>query len=261
MTDSEILLALPSRASSVVAAINRKRDGSVVSAESMAYEIRQAETQIGRVGVAVIEADGALSRGVSGLPWCIDYDELVEAVEEADEDDRVKVIVLCLDSPGGRTNGAEEAASRIAAISKPLMVYTPGLLCSAAYFLAASADAIVSAPSALVGNIGAYLVFYDLSKMMGNAGLTVEVVSSGELKATGYPGTALTEAQRAHLQASVNGEFNAFFSFVAGFRSELDVSLADGREVAGRDAESVGLIDGTAHTLDEAIDEWVSVLA
>jgi len=200
-------------------------------------------------------------RGVSGWYGCIDYDALAESIAEADADERVKVVCLEMGSTGGCCNGAQECAERIAAIGKPLVVYTPGLLCSAAYFVAASADAIVAAPSSMVGNIGAYLVFYDSSKLFGDVGIKVQVISSGELKATGVDGTQLTEAQVADLQAGVNGEFNAFFSHVTSYRDGLDISLADGRPVFGRDAVAVGLTDGIANTLEDAIEAWAGMYA
>ncbi|KXV70857.1 peptidase [Acetobacter malorum] len=66
----------------------------------------------------------------------------------------VSQILLVVDSPGGVTTGINAMAEQIAASSKPVTVYVPGMAASAAYWLASQAGSIVMDPTAMVGSIG-----------------------------------------------------------------------------------------------------------
>jgi signal peptide peptidase SppA len=205
--------------------------------------------------VGVIRASGVVVReNEAGFYGYLDATALADAVEEMDEDDSVNAILMIIDSPGGMCNGTPEAAERIAAVNKPVVVWTPGLLCSAAYWIAASADAILATPSSTVGNVGAYIMHYDLSAIMEAMGVKVELFSSGALKAVGAPGFALTEAQREHIQSRVDSIASSFFDFVSTYRTNASIDIFDGRDVLGKDAEDMGLIDALVYTEEEAVE-------
>jgi len=223
------------------------------------YELIQWEDEVTglEMSVAVIKVRGVLAIGVAGWYGCCDLKELAEEIEEADADANVTAIIVEMDSPGGTVNGTPEAAERIARITKPLMVWTEGELCSAAYWVSATADAIFAAPSSTVGSIGCVLAFYDYSAMMEQVGIKVQVFRSGELKAAGYPGTALSDAEAAHFQSMVSDVGNDFASWVTSYREELDLSLLDGRAVSGKQGLPLGLVDGVFNTREEAIREFL----
>jgi len=212
-------------------------------------------------GAAVIRASGVLAMGVEGWWGTIDFEELLEELEEADRDANVAAIVLHLDTPGGTVNGTPEHAARIAALTKPLLVWTEEQLCSAGYWLAASADAIMSYPSAMVGSIGCVLAFYDYSQMLGDAGVAVQVFRTGELKAAGYPGTSLSEAEAAHFQSLVDGVGVDFQAWVLEYRPGIDLGLFDGRAVSGKQGLDLGLVDAIHNTRQEAIQQFMEVFA
>lgn len=223
------------------------------------YELIQWEDEVTglEMSVAVIKVRGVLAIGVEGWYGCCDLKELAEEIEEADADANVTAIIVEMDSPGGTVNGTPEAAERIARITKPLMVWTEGELCSAAYWVSATADAIFAAPSSTVGSIGCVLAFYDYSAMLDQVGIKVQVFRSGELKAAGYPGTALSDAEAAHFQSMVADVGNDFASWVTSYREELDLSLLDGRAVSGKQGLPLGLVDGVFTTREEAIREFL----
>lgn len=205
--------------------------------------------------VAVVRACGILMRGCPGLrDWgLVDYEELLDEIEEADNDANIKRIVLILDSPGGMVTGCPEAARRIAALTKPLMVYTSGMLCSAAYWLAAGADLICATQSSDVGSIGVYRPFWDTSAAYGAIGVVVEMFSSGEQKGAGYPGTSLSDSQRALIQSDVDKAAGWFQSHVIEYRPGMDLSLLDGRSVSGEDGEALGIVDAVVGDFSDAM--------
>lgn len=223
------------------------------------YEMIEWEDEVTglSMSVAVIKARGVLALNVDGWFGCCDLQDLAEEIEEADADANVTAIIVEMDSPGGTVNGTPEAAERIARINKPLMVWTEGELCSAAYWISASADKIFAAPSSVVGSIGCVLAFYDYSQMLGQVGVEVKVFRSGELKAAGYPGTSLSESEAAYFQQTVAEVGNDFASWVTSYREDFDLNLLDGRAVSGKQAATLGLTDGVFVTKEEAIKAFL----
>jgi signal peptide peptidase SppA len=223
------------------------------------YELIEFEDEMTgmEMSVAVIKARGVLALNVDGWFGCCDLDELAEEIEEADADANVTAIIVEMDSPGGTVNGTPEAAERIARISKPLMVWTDGELCSAAYWITASADVIYATPSSVVGSVGCVLAFYDYSAMLDQSGIKVQVFRSGELKAAGYPGTALSEAEAAHFQSMVSEVGSDFAEWVTTYRDNVDVDVFDGRAVSGKQGVRLGLLDGVFVTREEAIKSFL----
>lgn len=227
------------------------------TADDLRDVVAQQTLDAGRI--AIIPITGILMRGVAGLEsWGLaDYETITDAVCDADGDDNIDAIVLVIDSPGGGVMGCQEAAAAIAGVTKPLMVFTSGLLCSAAYWLAASADMIVATPSSAVGSIGVYRPFWDMSSMLQQAGIAVQVFSSGSQKGAGYPGTSLTSEQAALVQSQVDAAASTFWADVLTSRTGVDLSLMDGRDVRGSEAVDLGLLDLVANDFGEAVSAFL----
>lgn len=225
------------------------------------YEVEEYEDEGGfkAYRLAVVRASGVLARDVEGWIGCCDLGRIADEVEDANEDENIEGIVLVIDSPGGTVNGTPEAAARIAGVDKPLMVWTEGELCSAAYWLAASADYIAAAPSATTGSIGCVLAVYDISAMYGAMGIQVNVFRSGELKASGFPGTELSPVEAERFQSQVDDIGFEFASWVLNYRPEIDPMLFDGRSVSGKEAFAAGAVDALHNTKEEAIAQFLAL--
>lgn len=234
-------------------------EGLEEKAEEFRETLYQEEINAGRI--AIIEISGMLMRGCKGYEaWGFaDYAVVADAIQDADNDDNIDRIVLVVDSPGGGVMGAPECAAAVASVNKPLLVFTSGMLCSAAYWIACSADMIVATPSASVGSIGVYSPFWDTSGMMGQMGVEVQVFSSGEQKGAGFPGTSLTDAQAQRIQADVNAIAADFQGEVLTHRPGVDLSLFDGRDVSGKEGERLGLVDAVANDFAEAVNMFLAV--
>jgi len=255
----EILLCRAEAAGQVMAALMPKErtQEPEVKPPWEVLEFEDAETG-GSCKIAVVRASGVMALGVSGWYGCCDLQELAEEIEEADRDANISAIIVHIDSPGGTVNGTPEAASRIAAVDKPMLVWTEREMCSAAYWVAASADVIAAAPSAMVGSIGCVLAHDDYSGMLENAGIKIRVFRSGELKAAGMAGTTLTEAEAAHFQQLVDEIGTDFSGWVYGLRETLDASLVDGRAVTAKAGLALGIVDVLHNTMEEAVADFVA---
>jgi signal peptide peptidase SppA len=211
-------------------------------------------------GVAIIPVAGVIGHKVSAvskLLGAVDTVDVIAAIELAAEDDDIDTIILDIDSPGGTVGGVPELAETVEDVQragvKKIYAYTDSMMASAAYWMAAGANGIFAAPSAEVGSIGVYLPVMDTSKALAEKGVTVEIFKSGKYKAAGFPGVALDEEVRKHLQLEVMETYNEFAGFVKKYRAELNYEYMQGQTLTGRKAAEVGMVDGTAKNIDSLL--------
>lgn len=110
--------------------------------------------------VAVIPVTGPLFRYanlMTDLSGATSYATVATDLRAAVDNPVVSAIVLRIDSPGGQTNGVSELAQQIREVrgKKPIIAFVGGDACSAAYWLASSADEIVGTKTSVTGSIGA----------------------------------------------------------------------------------------------------------
>jgi signal peptide peptidase SppA len=205
-------------------------------------------------GVAHIPIGGAIGQDLSPFDrgeGCVDVLDVMDELAQAEENPRVRGILLDIDSPGGMVMGTPELADRIAAVDKPVMAFTRGLMASAAYWVASAADGIFSTRSASVGSIGVYLPVVDLSKRFEGFGVKVELIKAGKFKGTGYPGTSLTEETREELQSRVNSIYEMFKGQVRGARGSIPDEIMQGQVFMGEEAFVYGLVDAIVRSKEE----------
>lgn len=208
--------------------------------------------------VAVIPVEGIIGRKFSSMLYdsgVTSVDVLQRMIGVAADDEQVAGIVLSTDSPGGYTAGVPEAAEaiRAAAQRKPVIAYADGLMGSAAYWLGSQASAIYATPSAEVGSVGAYIALLDRTREMEMSGLRVDLFRSGKHKGMGYPGTILSDEQRAMLQARVDATGAQFRAAVRDGRSRpISDDVMQGQSFGAAAALANGLVDSVG-TLDAAI--------
>ncbi|MCX7424411.1 MAG: S49 family peptidase [Planctomycetia bacterium] len=203
-------------------------------------------------GVAVVDVAGLLTKRPSSFSLLFDgtsTEQVTEAVAKAASDDRVKSIILRIDSPGGSSAGLAEAADAILAARavKPVVASVCGLCCSAAYMLASQAGQIFAHRMDLVGCIGSKMMLYDFSKMFTEAGIRAVPIDTGPYKSAGEPGTEITPAHEAYFQGIVDHFFGDFIqSIVRGRRMPESAvrKVADGRVFVAGEALKLRLIDG-----------------
>lgn len=204
---------------------------------------------------AVVEVRGVIGRGlgpVAQLFGATDVDSLRDELIAA-QDNGAERIVLYVNSPGGTVSGVPELAAYIRRLDVPTMAYTDRLCCSAAYWLASQCDEMIAAPSAEVANVGCFQVFIDAHEAAQREGVSVEVFRSGEYKAAGVPGTSLTDAQRAEIQARVDDVGARFRTDVLAVRRFAESADLNGQTFFGWDAATRGLVTGLADTLADAL--------
>lgn len=196
-------------------------------------------------GIAHIEVKNALLSDIppayEKLGFATSYETLTREFNEVVG--AAKGILLHINSPGGMVSGNAEFAELVQNSPIPTAAMITGKGCSAAYYIAAGCDIVVSSKSADVGNIGAVLSIMNRSKMLEAIGLTVVVMTNdgASLKSAGHLAELTTE-QREFLQERLN-------QMGIDFRNHVERSRMVDEEVykagwhSGQRALNLGLVD------------------
>ena len=173
---------------------------------------------------------------------------LQEALERIRRDDKVRALVVAIDSPGGSVSGGEalHAALRRVAETKPVVAVMGGTAASAGYMVALPAARVFAREATVTGSIGVVLQSVDASELAARLGVRVEALPSGAFKDQPNPFRPLTEEGRAQLMRVVRDLHEQFVAMVAAGRDmppERVRALADGRIFTGREAVALGLVD------------------
>ena len=226
--------------------------------EMLGLEAQPIELQV-EDGVAIIPVKGPLAKGLAewekvfyGYTDVEDISFLFgQAVASAD----VRAIVLNFDSPGGSVQGIPEFAAKIRAARaiKPIVSYSEGLVCSAAYWLASQAHYLIGSTSSNWGSIGVYTVLYDTSKMYEAEGVRPVLVKAGKEKAIGLDGLPVTEDQVAVIAEGVQYVYGLFTEAVTGARpTTISPDVMQGNDYYAEIAKGHGLIDGVVTDIETA---------
>lgn len=180
------------------------------------------------------------------------------------EDKKIKGILVRITSPGGLPGCAQALHYEILRIreNKPVAVYIENCCASAAYHMAAAGDYIVATPSALVGNIGAFVEIANIKGLLDDWKVRFNYIQSGKFKTMGSPMKDMSEDERELLQSVSDDTYQQFIKEVAASR-ELDLTKhlewADGKIFTGNQAHVLGLIDETGDQ-QKALDYLKKVL-
>jgi protease IV len=163
-------------------------------------------------------------------------------------DNRVKALIVEIDSPGGSVSGGESMHDAIAQVAakKPVVVVMDGIAASAGYMIAVPAARIFAQSGTLTGSIGVLLPTGEVSGLLKTLGVSVDDITSGPLKDQPSFTKPLTPEGRAVLQGIVMDMYDQFVEMVADGR-HMDPDkvrqLGDGRAYTGRQALKLGLVD------------------
>lgn len=215
-------------------------------------------------GVSIVYVDGVVMKHASSFAASTSTIRLRRVLRELADDPRCVGVVLKIDSPGGTCSGTEQLAAEVASLAalKPVHALVDDLCASAAYWIASQCHEIHAAcETAETGSIGTYLGIYDLSKQAEQEGIEAVLIATHPLKGAGFPGTEISEDQRAEFRRTVDQLQTHFGAAVARGRGiaadrlvpESDNSVATGQCWLAADALQLGLIDGI-RTEDEVVE-------
>jgi signal peptide peptidase SppA len=226
------------------------------------FDIDEAPEPEDQSSIAIIPLKGLLmSGGLLSLLFGIDpIESFRRGLAKAAGDDKVKHIVLDIDSPGGAVDGIPELANQVAQVKrkKPITAAVNTLAASAAYWIASQANEIALTPSGEAGSIGVYTIHRDISAAAEQAGLKFTVVSAGKYKTERNPYEPLSDSAQANLQEGVDDFYDMFVKDVARGRGATADAVrggyGQGRVLTAKRAVRAGLADRIA-TLEEVVGD------
>ena len=198
--------------------------------------------------VAVIYASGQIFDG-KGESDNIYSENLSKTIREARENDKVKAVVLRVNSPGGSAVASAIIGRELDLTKavKPVIVSMGNYAASGGYWISAKGDYIFADPTTITGSIGVFGTFPNMQGLFNNKlGLTFDVAKTNENADFGTMTQPLTPFQYAKLQENVVKTYDDFTCRVAegrGLRQTYVDSIGQGRVWAGADAIELGLVD------------------
>lgn len=224
---------------------------------------------IGKTGVAVIEAEGALvpkGKWIGALCDATSYEGIHVQAEDCRRLPAIKAAILEVDSFGGAVQGAfscAEAIHRLAQV-KPVIAVLTDNACSAAYLLASAATAIVMPMTGLAGSVGVIMLHVDYSKALDKAGVTITPIFSGERKNDYSPYETLGEEVYSRAKAESDTVRDMFIEAVSRYRAGRVTADAlrktEAETYMGADAVKMGLVDEIADPI-EATNAFIAEIS
>lgn len=212
--------------------------------------------------IAIIYAQGEIGNGEGDVNM-VGEGSMRRSLQEARKDDKIKAIVLRIDSPGGNalTSDLIWREIEITKKVKPVIVSMGNLAASGGYYIACNADKIFAEESTITGSIGVFGILPNFTQLTTKIGINVEQVNTNT-NAAGYSVfSPLTDNYKAFAQEGVEKIYNTFVTRVATGRkmtfAQVD-AIAQGRVWSGTEAIKNGLVDKIGG-LDDALDYAASV--
>jgi protease-4 len=225
-----------------------------IKLQSYAGEVIDAQEKgpIGVVTIAGMIVDGTAPAGTAG------GESIAQVIEKGLATDRLKALVVRVDSPGGSVLASERIRQAILEAKRrklPVVVSMGSVAASGGYWVATPADFIFAEPSTITGSIGVFGMLPSFEGTREKLGLGADGVKTTPL--SGEPDLLNGPSPEASqlLQAGVESVYRRFLGLVAQSRgkspAEID-RVAQGRVWDGGTARQLGLVDGFGG-MDEAV--------
>jgi protease IV len=214
----------------------------------------------GKEKIAVIYAEGNIGYGSnSDETGSIEGERYAKIIRKLRQDDKVKAIVLRINSGGGSSFGSDliwRELDLARAQGKTVISSFGDYAASGGYYIAMASDSIFSEPNTLTGSIGVFATIPGLQKTFKNKlGVSFDTVRTGKYSAMSGVNIDFTPEEALILQESVDTTYERFLNIVATNRKmtrDQVHAIAQGRVWLGTKGKELGLVDRIG-SLDDAI--------
>ena len=216
----------------------------------------------GKDRITVIFAEGEILYG-QGSPDYIGQGIMAKALAKARDDDRVKAVVLRVNSPGGSALTSDIIWREVIQTrkQKPVVVSMGDVAASGGYYIAVGANKIFAESTSITGSIGVFGTIPNISELAADIGVNAEQVGTNKNAVDYSLFEPMSDEFRAYLEEGISATYNTFLERVAEGRS-MDLEsvelVAQGRVWSGLDAKKLGLVDEIGG-LEDAIAEAASL--
>lgn len=229
------------------------KDYNALTINDMKFVARNKEYSKNRIAIvyAVGEIDG------SNKNDDIDSEDISEDLLDIADNDKIKAVVLRINSPGGSAYGSEQIWKAVSVVKskKPIVVSMGDYAASGGYYIACNTDRIFAQPTTLTGSIGIFGIFPNIGGLTDKLGIKFDNVKTNKYSDFGATYRPMNTEERVILQRYINNGYELFTKRCAEGRDmNIDSlkAIAEGRIYSGTDAMRLGLVDEMGG-LEEAI--------
>jgi len=260
---------------SIVPGKSPRANGSGPRLEEIITEDNEASSKI-----AVIEVDGVITgRAIDQGGFSI-VDVIKTQLKRAEEDEKVKAVILKVDSPGGEVLASDEISRAIADFQskshgKPVVCSMGSLAASGGYYVSAPCRWIVANDLTITGSIGVIMSTWNYRGLMDKVGVRPETFKSGKYKdmlSGSREPESITQDERDMVQSLISETYQKFKGVVEAGRKRAQAknndkgralaenwaNFADGRILSGTEAFKLGFVDELG-TFDDAVKRTKSI--
>jgi protease-4 len=230
-------------------------------------KIRPLEEQTvdgkGTSKVLLLDLSGVLSEDVPGFsigtppPRVPLLARVREELEMAEKDERVKALIVRINSPGGTITASDILYHELLAFKArknvPVIAVIMDVGASGGYYAALAADTIVVNPTTITGSIGVVMITVNAQGLLEKIGVAPLAIKSGPMKDAGSPFRSLTEPERAVFQGVIDEMYGRFVGLIVKARKipeDRVRGFADGRIYTADQALRMGLVDRIGYLED-----------
>ena len=184
--------------------------------------------------------------------------EVSKDLEKLASDDKVKAVVLRVNSGGGSAYASEQIwhAMMNLKAKKPVVVSMGGMAASGGYYISCPANWIVAEPTTITGSIGIFGMFPDFSGLLTQKlGVKFDEVKTNKNAGFGTMARPFNEEEMGYLNAYIDRGYKLFRKRVADGRKqspEAIEEIAQGHVWLGKDALGIKLVDQLG-SIDDAV--------
>ncbi len=183
--------------------------------------------------------------------------ELVSALNIAEEDDDVRGVVIAIDSPGGSVTASDIIYHELMGFKqrsgKTITAIMFDVAASGGYYVALPANWIVAHPTTVTGSVGVIFMRPKLHGLLDKIGVNVEISKSGKDKDMGSPFRTTTPEEAALFQGIIDDYADRFHALVAHHRhltaTQMD-EVKTARIFTATQAKELGLVDQIGYIQD-----------
>lgn len=207
--------------------------------------------------VAIVVAEGEISDG-SAPPGRIGGRSTADLIRKARDDEKVKAVVLRVNSPGGSPLGSELIRRELELTrnsGKPVVVSMGNVAASGGYWISMASDETIADAATVTGSIGVFAILPTGAKAMEKLSINTGGVTTTWLAGAYDPRRALDPRFAQLVQGVIGNIYTEFTAKAAVARKttpEKINEVAQGRVWTGNQAKERGLIDRTG-SLNDAI--------
>ena len=238
-----------------------KREMSIFELMSKAMAGPKENAKLKDDSIVILHLSGAIVDGKEATPGSIVAGPMVKSIEELIQDDRVKGVVVRVNSPGGSATASEAIRQALDELArkKPVVVSMGEMAASGGYWVSCIGQPIYAERGTITGSIGVFSLKLSLGSLLRRVGVHVESVTLDDSAASNAIDRAWSDTEIGNMQRFIDDVYERFLKLASKSRNiplEKLQTLAGGRVWSGEQAKQHGLVDEIG-----GVDDCIAVVA